>query len=149
MTLEQIKALPVESIADENSVLLLWAIDPLLNKAFDVIMSWGFTYKTVGFYWVKTNIKAAGFFTGLGYYTRANPEQCLLATKGKPLARLDRGVRKLVVEPRGKHSQKPPVVRDRIVKLFGDLPRVELFAREKASGWDAWGNEVESNLWLG
>jgi N6-adenosine-specific RNA methylase IME4 len=146
MTLEAIKNLGIESIADVNSVLFLWAIDPMLDVAFDVIKAWGFEYKTVGFYWIKTNVKTDGFFTGLGYYTRSNPEQCLLATRGKPLERLDKGVRKLVVSPRGRHSEKPREVRDRITRLYGNIPRVELFAREQIADWDVWGNEVKSDL---
>ncbi len=146
MSLDDIKSLDIASIADEDSVLFLWAIDPMLDRAFEVIEAWGFTYKTVGFYWIKTNVKTDGFFTGLGYYTRANPEQCLLATRGKTLERLDKGVRKLVVAPRGRHSQKPREVQDGITRLFGDLPRVELFARERVAGWDSWGNEIDSDL---
>lgn len=143
MSLEDIKSLDVASIANDNSVLFLWAIDPMLDKAFEVIEAWGFTYKTVGFYWIKTNVKSDGFHFGLGYYTRANPETCLLATRGKTLERLDRGVRKLVISPRRKHSQKPPEVRSGIVQLFGDLPRVELFAREETEGWDAIGYDID------
>src|SRR3990167_10634174 len=120
MSLEDIKALPVGDWADKDSVLFLWAIDPMLPQALEVIRSWGFEYKTVGFYWVKQNAKSPGFFTGLGYYTRANPEQCLLATRGNGLVRVDKSVQKLVIEPRGKHSQKPDEVRNRIVKLFGN-----------------------------
>lgn len=148
MTLDSIKALDVESIACDNAVLFLWAIDPMLNKAFEVIEAWGFEYKTVGFYWVKTNVKTDGFFTGLGYYTRANPEQCLLATRGKPLQRVSKSVRRLVVSPRRSHSEKPDLVHSRIIELFGDRPRIELFARRQVEGWDVWGNEVESDVCL-
>ena len=82
MSLHDIAALPISKIAAEDSVLLMWAIDPMLDAVFYVIKAWGFTFKAVGFYWVKKNVKSSGFFTGLGYYTRANPEQCLLATRG-------------------------------------------------------------------
>ena len=84
MTLQDIKDLPVNKIANDDSVLLMWVVDPLLDKAFEVIKAWGFKYKTVAFTWAKTNKKSDGFFTGLGYWTRGNPEMCLLATKGKP-----------------------------------------------------------------
>src|SRR5687767_8623962 len=114
MSLADIAAVPVSKIAAKNSVLLMWAIDPMLNVAFDVIRAWGFTFKTVAFYWVKKNIKSAGFFTGLGYYTRANPEQCLLATRGAGLKRKDRSVQRLIVSPRGRHSEKPTEAYPRI-----------------------------------
>jgi site-specific DNA-methyltransferase (adenine-specific) len=78
----------------------------------------------------------------MGYYTRANNEICLLATRGKPLDRKSRAVQQVVLSPIGEHSEKPAEVRDRIVQLFGDLPRIELFARQHATGWDCWGNEA-------
>ena len=103
MMLEDIKALPVADWAAEDCVLLLWATDPLLEKAFEVIRAWGFKYKTVGFYWAKVNkgngklvFDEASFFTGLGFWTRANPEPCLLATRGHPKRR-SADVRKLVI----------------------------------------------------
>ena len=92
MSLDEIVALPIPKIAAKDSVLLIWAIDPMLDVAFDVIKAWNFKFKTVGFYWVKENIKSGGFFTRLGYYTRANPEQCLLATRGVGLKRKARNV---------------------------------------------------------
>jgi len=100
----------------------------------------GLAYKTVGFYWVKQNNKSEGFFTGLGYWTRANPEQCLLATRGKPRRR-GKDVRKLVVEPRREHSRKPDDVRERIERLV-DGPYLELFARETKPNWHCWGDQI-------
>ena len=132
--------MPIADIAADDSVLFLWAVDPLLDKALELINAWGFEYKTVGFYWVKKNIKTDGFFTGLGYWTRANPEQCLLATRGKP-QRKDKGVRKLVVDPRREHSRKPDDVRNRIERLV-DGPYIELFARDTRPGWHSWGNQM-------
>jgi len=148
MSLHDIAALPVSKIAAKNSVLLLWAIDPMLDVALDVIKAWGFKFKTVGFYWVKENIKSAGFFTGLGYYTRANPEQCLLATRGAGLKRIDRSVQRLIVAPRRRHSEKPAEAYLSIERLFGDVSRVELFARCRRAGWDAFGNQVEGSIRL-
>ena len=148
MNLAEIAGLPVSKIAAKNSVLLMWAIDPMLDVAFDVIKAWGFQFKTVGFYWVKQNIKSMGFFTGLGYYTRANPEQCLLATCGAGLKRTDRSVRRLIVAPRGRHSEKPIEAYRRIERLFGNVSRIELFARRTRAGWDAFGNQVESSIHL-
>ena len=81
-----------------------------------------------------------GFFTGLGYWTRANPEQCLLATRGKP-GRLAKDVRRLVVAPRREHSRKPDQIRELIERLVQG-PYLELFARETKPGWDCWGNQV-------
>jgi N6-adenosine-specific RNA methylase IME4 len=127
-------------MAATDCALFLWATDPLLPKALQLIEKWGFEYKTVGFYWVKQNEASAGFFTGLGYWTRANPEQCLLATRGKP-ARKAKDVRRLVVDRRREHSRKPDEVRERIERLV-DGPYLELFARETKRGWDCWGNEA-------
>jgi N6-adenosine-specific RNA methylase IME4 len=148
MNLADIAALPVSKIAAKNSVLLMWAIDPMLDIAFEVIKAWGFRFKTVGFYWVKKNIKSAGYFTGLGYYTRANPEQCLLATRGAGLKRMDRSIQRLIVAPRGQHSEKPIEAYNSIERLFGEVSRVELFARFRRVGWDAFGNQVEGSIHL-
>jgi N6-adenosine-specific RNA methylase IME4 len=132
--------LPVSDVAADDCVLFLWAVDPLLPRAFDLIKAWGFEYKTVGFYWVKHNRSGEGFFTGLGYWTRANPEQCLLATRGKPRRRA-KDVRRLVVDHRREHSRKPDQVRERIERLV-DGPYLELFARETRPGWDCWGDQA-------
>lgn len=141
MDIEDIYNLPVQNIADNNCVLMLWIIYPLLKEGLQTIEKWGFTYKTCGFSWIKKNKKADSFFWGLGYWTRANNEICLLATKGKP-TRESKSVHQIVYEPIDKHSKKPQIVREKIVELCGDLPRIELFAREKTEGWDVWGNEV-------
>jgi len=147
MSLNEICALPVADLADKDCALFLWATFPNLPEAFEVIKTWGFTYKTVAFVWCKRNRKSPGFFTGMGYYTRANAEICLLATKGSP-KRVSKGVRQIIDTPIERHSQKPGVTRDRIVELFGDVPRIELFARERVPGWDAWGNEVDPDIIL-
>ena len=141
MTMKDIENLPIGDIADKDCVLFMWVVDPLLHKAFEVIKAWGFEYKTVAFTWAKQNRKSSGFFTGLGYWTRGNPEMCLLATKGRP-KRVSKSVSQLVVDTRREHSRKPDRIRDDIVNLCGDLPRIELFARQKTKGWDVWGNEV-------
>ena len=141
MNLDDIKKLPVQDIADKDCVLLMWVIDPMLTHAFEVITSWGFIYKTVAFTWAKTNSKSMGMFTGMGYWTRGNPEMCLLATKGKP-KRVSKAVKQLVISERREHSRKPDRIRSDIVELCGDLPRIELFARQRANGWDSYGNEI-------
>ena len=142
MGLEDIKALPVADLAAEDCVLFLWATFPMLREAFAVIDAWGFTYKTAAFTWVKENRKSPGLFWGLGYWTRANAEVCLLATRGSP-KRQSAAVHQVILSPIERHSKKPDAVRERIVALMGDVPRVELFARQETPGWDVWGNEVE------
>ena len=147
MRLEDIMCLPVQSIAAKDCVLFLWVTMPCLEMGFEVIKAWGFTYKTAGFTWVKKNKVSDSWFWGLGFWTRSNAEICLLATKGKP-QRVSKGVHQIIDARVRNHSQKPEEARERIVQLCGDLPRVELFARDKAPGWDAWGNEVESDIEL-
>jgi N6-adenosine-specific RNA methylase IME4 len=148
MTRADIEGLPVAEWAADECVLLLWATDPLLPAAFNVISSWGFTYKTVGFYWAKLNRSAPeliyterDFFTGLGFWTRANPELCLLATRGHPKRRRA-DVKKLIVSPRREHSRKPDEAYERIEALC-DGPYLELFARSARQGWDRWGAEAD------
>ena len=145
MKLEDICSLPVRELADKNCLLFLWTTFPKLEEAFQVIKSWGFIYKTCAFVWAKQNLNKDSFFMGLGYWTRSNVEVCLLATKGSP-KRLSRKVRQLIVSHREKHSRKPNEIRDRIIQLVGDLPRIELFAREKYPGWDAWGDEIQPDI---
>jgi N6-adenosine-specific RNA methylase IME4 len=148
MSLADIKALPVGDWAAKDCVLLLWTTDPLLPTAFEVINAWGFCYKTVGFYWAKLNKRAVGavspdhdFFTGLGFWTRANPELCLLATRGHP-KRLRADVKKLIVSPRREHSRKPDEAYARIEALCAG-PYLELFARAARPGWDRWGAQSD------
>ena len=147
MNIEEICALPVAEIAAKDSALFLWATFPMLPEALRVIEAWKFTFKTVAFVWLKQNSKAKTWFYGLGFWTRSNAEICLLATRGHP-KRQANDVQQLIVAPRREHSRKPDDVRDRIVRLMGDLPRVELFARQVTPGWDVWGNEVDSTITL-
>ena len=147
MKLADICALPVADIADKDCALFLWATYPVLPSAFKVIDAWGMAYKTVAFTWAKTNRKSEGWHTGMGHYTRANAEICLLAIKGSP-KRESKSVRQLIVSPVEAHSKKPDEARDRIVALFGVVPRIELFARQRTDGWDAWGNEIEPDVIL-
>ena len=141
MSIEDIKALPVDEIAAEDCVLFLWATFPMLREALETIEAWGFRYKTLAFCWAKRNRSGKGWFCGLGNWTRSNPEICLFAKKGHP-QRVSAAVHSIIEAPVGKHSEKPKDVRKRIVELMGDVPRIELFARERATGWDAWGDEV-------
>lgn len=147
MPIKDICALPVKNIANDNCVLFLWATYPMLKEALQVIEAWGFVYKTLAFQWLKLNPRNLGWFYGLGRWTRGNTEPCLLAVKGKP-KRIAKDVFQIIDTPRMRHSQKPKEAKERIIKLMGDLPRIELFAREKTEGWDVWGNEVESDIEL-
>lgn len=139
MTLDEIKAFPVP--AADDCALFLWATRPMICEALEVMNAWGFEYKTEAFTWAKTTVRGKWHF-GMGYWTRANTEAVLLGIRGK-MKRRARNVRQLVVAPAREHSRKPEEVRGRIVSLMGDLPRIELFARECAPGWDAWGDELE------
>ena len=141
MSAEDIYKLPVNEIADKNCILFIWVTYPLLKQGLDTIAAWNFNYKTCGFSWVKKNKKTDSLFWGLGYWTRSNNELCLLATKGSP-KKISSKVHQVVLDKIREHSRKPDCVRDRIVQLCGDLPRIELFARQKVKGWDCWGNEV-------
>lgn len=147
MTGGVLQDLPIGQIAAKDCILFLWVTMPKLNECFDLIKAWGFEYKTVGFTWIKKNKKSGTNFWGMGRWTRANAELCLIATKGKP-KRLDAGVHSVIETKIEQHSKKPDIIRDQIVKLMGDLPRIELFARQKTKGWDVWGNEVESDIKL-
>lgn len=149
MTPADIAALPIDSISARDCTLFLWATWPTMPDAFAVIKAWGFEYKTAAFVWIKQRRSGWGLHMGLGYWTRANTEVCLLATKGSP-KRINAAVRQTVLAPVREHSRKPDEVHEKIVDLMGDLPRIELFARKRpASGWDAWGNEVDSDILLG
>lgn len=142
-SLDFIKSLPIQQLAADDCALFMWAVMPELPGALEVIKAWGFEYKTVGFTWVKDTATddQDKLFWGMGYWTRANAELCLLATKGAP-KRLNADVHQVILRPRTKHSQKPDEARRRIERLIGG-PYIELFAREKADGWDAWGNEIQ------
>jgi len=137
--------LNVDLLADEDCVLFIWATFPKLIECIKTITAWGFIYKSMAFTWVKRNKKADSWFWGMGYWTRQNPEVCLLATKGNP-KRESMGVHSIIDDRIMEHSKKPDEVRKRIVELMGDKTRVELFARKKTEGWDVWGNEVESDI---
>jgi len=141
MTLDNICNLPVKDIADKDCILFLWATMPKLPEAFEVIKAWGFKHKTTAFTWIKLNPKADTIFKGVGRWVQGNAELVLLATKGKP-HRITKDVSQIIMAKRGKHSVKPNKVKEGIVNLMGDLPRIELFAREKKEGWDAIGNDI-------
>ena len=141
MTVADICALPVADLAAPDCVLFMWVTPPTLLDGLRVMEAWGFRYKTKGFCWVKRNKVADSFFWGMGYWTRSNTEDCIIGIRGNP-KRVDKGVHQVIYSPIEQHSQKPAETRDRIVKLMGDVPRIELFSRHNIPGWDVWGNQV-------
>lgn len=147
MKVNDICNLPIQEITAENAALFLWVTFPNLPEGLKVMNSWGFKYKTLGFSWIKTNPKSKNPFFGIGYYTRSNCEVCLLGIKGK-MKPISNKISSVIIAPREEHSKKPDIVREKIVELFGDLPRIELFARQPTPGWDVWGNEVQSDIIL-
>ena len=136
-----IEDLPVKVLAADNCALFFWVTMPMLNVCWNIIKKWGFEYKTVAFTWIKKNKIKNSLFWGMGSWTRANAELCLLATKGKP-KRINAGVHSVVESSIRRHSQKPDEIKDRIVQLLGDLPRIILFSRCQEKGWDVWGDQV-------
>lgn len=141
MSIEDIKKLPIKNISNNDCILFMWVTMPKLNECFEVIKEWGFNYKTCAFTWIKQNRKSNSLFWGMGRWTRANAELCLIATKGKP-KRKSAKVHSVIISKIREHSRKPDETRDRIIELCGDIPRIELFARQTVEGWDCWGNEV-------
>jgi N6-adenosine-specific RNA methylase IME4 len=148
MSIAEIAALPIGDLAARDCVLLVWIVWPTMHRALNVIDCWGFTYKTCAFAWMKANGSQLQMFDddvpvqiGNGYWTRANSEVCLLATRGSP-KRLNADVRQGIIEPRREHSRKPDCIHERIERLVAG-PYVELFARQRRPGWDCWGNEVD------
>lgn len=148
MKAADIAALPVSEIAAPDCVLFIWVTWPTLLQAIELISAWGFAYKTCAFDWMKAHAGQIDMFRddadalmGMGYWTRANSEPCLLATRGKP-KRLSKGVRQGIIEPRREHSRKPDCAHGRIEQLVPG-PYLELFSRQARPGWDSWGNEVD------
>ena len=140
MTLDEIAALRVGDLASDRCALAMWVTDPLLDCAIDVMKHWGFRFTTVLFTWTKEKASGAEHI-GTGYYTRANPEMCLLGMIGSMPVR-DHAVRQWRHAPVREHSRKPDEFITDLDRLFGDVPRVELFARTERPGWDVWGNQV-------
>ena len=147
MTMDEIKKLPIPDLMDKNCALFMWTTFPYLIEQISLFSHWGLRYRTLGFAWLKTNKKNGFPFFGVGYYAKSNLECCLLGIKGQ-LKTKTNSVSQVVIAPRREHSRKPDEIRNKIVELFGDLPRIELFARQKTEGWDVYGNEVESDIEL-
>lgn len=144
MSSYDIMQMPVKEIAAPNAILFIWTTDYHLEKCMQVITAWGFEYKTIGFVWAKKNRQNKQVCFMGAYTMKSGVELCLLATRGKEAHKLVKrhNVRAYLESPRQEHSKKPDEVRIRITDLLGDLPRIELFARQQVEGWDAWGNAV-------
>lgn len=141
-TLQELKEMPIKNLGGKDSVLIMWITYLKLEWLSELLDAWGYKYKTCLFTWIKLNKNNQNIFMGMGYYTRSNAEICIIATKGKPLPRLTHSISQIIITNREEHSKKPAIVREKIVELFGDLPRIELFARQNCDGWDCWGDEV-------
>lgn len=142
MSLNQLKNLPVKNITKEDAGCFMWVTDSHIDEALELFKWWGFKYKTIVFNWIKTTSKG-NYCKNVAPWTMKSSEICLLGIKGKMTKyKKNNNIESLVIAERTKHSKKPEEVRNRINLLFGDLPRIELFARQKTPGWDVWGNEV-------
>lgn len=145
LEMTDIARLPVSTLAAEDAVIFLWVVWPTLPEALEVMECWGFSYKTCAFAWLKADpYRLWGLEEdvrmGLGYWTRANSEVCLLGTRGK-VKRKDNSVRQGIIAPIREHSRKPDCVHERIERLV-EGPYLELFGRQSRPGWTVWGNEA-------
>jgi N6-adenosine-specific RNA methylase IME4 len=156
MSVDQICDLPISGITSDSAILCMWWVGSQPLEALKVMEAWGFRLITMnGFTWVKRT-KSWKLWFGMGFQTRKGSENCLFAVKGKGIKPVKRNIRNVQIEEleetiefvNEKHSKKPDVFAHRIVELFGDRPRVELFARDQKKGWDSWGNEIENSIQL-
>jgi N6-adenosine-specific RNA methylase IME4 len=156
LPIEHIRSLPVSEIVEDDAYLFLWVTFPRLADGLTVFEPWGFRYKTVAFTWIKTNKRQCldqtsfipsdpDLFQGMGSYTRSNAEVCLLGIRGNPRP-VSHSVHSVIIATIGRHSAKPAETRKRIIELCGDLPRIELFARNTPEGWHVWGNEIPDHV---
>lgn len=135
-------SLPISRMLEDDAAVILWVIDSMLPQAMKCVEAWGLSFRTVGFYWTKEKPSGKEHI-GLGYYTRANPEQAWILTKGKGIRRQSRAVRRWIHAPSGAHSEKPDIFYRKVDELFGNIPRVDVFARKRREGWDVIGNEID------
>lgn len=135
MSLNDLKNLHIERIADNDCLLYMWATSPNLDIAIELGKSWGFAYKTIAFVWDKQR-------TNYGFYTLSQCEMCLVFKKGKIPKKQVSNIRQFISEKLGRHSEKPKEIRNRIDLMYNGKNRIELFARQQVEGWDCWGNEV-------
>lgn len=140
MKLNDLKAIPIEEQCHKDALLFMWTSSPHLPQAIELMKAWGFEYKTIAFVWYKQK-------TNPGYYTMSECEICIIGKRGNiPTPRGSRNEKQFLSQMRGKHSEKPNEIRDRIARMFPTQKKLELFAREKIEGWDAFGNEVEGSI---
>ena len=159
MSVDELKAMPIDDIAADDCILVMWWVGSMPQEALDVVKSWGFTIKTMsGFVWNKLTVNNNSMF-GMGFWTRQGSESAIIAIKGKPKV-ASRSVRAVGnydtaslddllgftvfsgAYPVLQHSEKPNKFREACVELAGDVPRIELFSRKRTKGWAVWGNEV-------
>jgi N6-adenosine-specific RNA methylase IME4 len=133
MSLDDIKAVPVSSVAAKDCLLFMWTVSHLQSAALDVGRAWGFEPVSLAFVWDKRQI-------GMGYWVRQEAEVCHLFKRGSP-KRLNKDVRQMIFAPRREHSRKPDEQYERIERLVGG-PYLEMFARQSRPGWSSWGNET-------
>lgn len=178
MNLTELKRLPVWDLAADDAVLAMWWVPPMPLEAIQLAEAWGFKVKNMClFTWHKLNqcaernidawleaqkkiegadVSAAAIFSaldeqtrmGLGNYTRSNAENVLVAVKGKGIPRLQADIKQMILAPIGAHSAKPEECRRRLERLYGDVPRIELFSRGDDPAWHHWGNECDSSVIL-
>ena len=146
MSHADIEELPVKELSASDAVLFLWIVQTQIPQAVELVRAWGFELKSLAFLWVKGN--SLPMFPddvvtqmGMGKWTRAETEQCWLATKGNP-KRIHADVRQVIDDRRREHSRKPDGIHERIERLVSG-PYCELFARQKRIGWDVWGNQTD------
>lgn len=148
MTIEQLKAMDIDSIADKDCLLVMWWVGSMPQEAIDLCQAWGFTIKNMnGFVWNKLTVRGLPFF-GMGFYTRAGSESAIIAIRGKPKI-VSHGVRAVGSHAIGRHSAKPGAFRKKCLQLMGNVPRLEMFARVNVAGWDSYGNECENSIEIG
>lgn len=142
MSISDLKKMPVNKLANDNCLLVMWWVGAMPQEAIDLVNAWGFKLKNMNsFVWNKLTVKGKPFF-GMGYYTRAGSESAIIAIKGKPKI-VNHGVRAVISAKVGRHSEKPNEFRQTISKLAGkDTRKIELFARQRFDGWDSFGNEL-------
>jgi len=142
MGVSELKKLPVDKITHKDCICFMWVTDSHLKEGIEVLESWGFKYKTIGFNWIK-KYKTGSFCVNFAPWTLKSWEICLIGIRGTMgKYKISNSVKGLLIELRTTHSKKPDETRKRIEKLFGDLPKIELFARQTADGWDSWGDEI-------
>ena len=142
MSLQELKNMSIKNMTKDDAACFMWVTDSHIDEALEVLRSWGFAYKTIAFNWIKTTSKG-NYCKNVAPWTMKSSEICLLGIKGRMTKyKQANNIESLVIAQRTQHSQKPNEVRKRIEDLFGDLPRIELFAREKTDGWDVWGDEI-------